>query len=187
MPKFIVVCLLLLSLGSRTFAVDITSKLAKAKETTIKKPTPHELMAPYWCAEPGWHTEFQLRNNLLTSNLTVTPVLRLSTGQEYKLSAVTIPAGTVTNVDVMTELAKVAPQLVHKPGTFGSASFQYSSISTANLYAVAMVHMDGQPIGYHIDAASIGKKSIGGSREGVWWLPRAGCSCRQNPPQGQNE
>src|SRR5438552_3881096 len=76
----------------------------------------------------------------------------------------------------MTELAKVAPQLVHKPGTFGSASFQYSSISTANLYAVAMVHMDGQPIGYHIDAASIGKKSIGGSREGIWWLPRAGVS-----------
>src|SRR5260370_41676056 len=74
----------------------------------------------------------------------------------------------------MQELNKVAPQLIHQPGTFGSASFQYSSISTANLYAVAMVHMDGQPIGYHIDAASIGKKSIGGRREGIWWLPRAG-------------
>jgi len=155
-------------------AVDITALLAKAKETTKKKPSPHELMAPYWCAEPGWHTEFQLRNNLLTSDLTVTPVLRLSTGQEFKLSPVTIPAATVTTVDVMTELNKVAPQLVHQTGTYGSVSFQYSSISTANLYAVAMVHMDGQPIGYHIDAASIGKKSVGGSREGIWWLPRQG-------------
>src|SRR5581483_7238205 len=175
MPRTILTCLFIILLSAGALAVDMTSLLAKAKEST-RKPTPHELMAPYWCLEPGWHTELQLRNNLLKSDLTVTPVLRLATGQEFKLSPVTIPAGTVTTVDVMAELTKVAPPLVHQPGTYGSVSLQYSSISTANLYAVAMVHMDVQPIGYHIDAASIGKKSMGGSREGIWWLPRAGVS-----------
>src|SRR5579859_2057164 len=172
--KALLAALFSLLLAAGASAVDIPRLLAKAKETTKKQPAPHELMAPYWCAEPGWHTQFQLRNNLLTSNLTVTPVLRLATGQEFTLSQVTIPAGTVTTVDVLTELNKVAPQLVHQPGAYGSVSFQYSSISTANLYAVAMVHMDGQPIGYHIDSASIGKKSIGGAREGIWWLPHPG-------------
>src|SRR5260370_24707400 len=123
--KAVVTAWLLAVLTAGVSAVDMTVLLAKAKETTKKKQTPHELMAPYWCAEPGWRTEFQLRNNLLTSNLIVTPVLRLTTGQELKLSQVTHPPVTVTTVDVMQELNKVAPQLIHQPGTFGSASFQY--------------------------------------------------------------
>lgn len=45
------------------------------------KPSPQESTAPYWTAEPGWHTEFQLKNNLAQSDLTVTPVLRMKGGR----------------------------------------------------------------------------------------------------------
>lgn len=168
-------CLALVILLTATLAGAIDPSTVQFKPSTLK-PQPHEKVAPYWTAETGWHTELQLRNNLLTGDLVVTTVLRLSDGTEIKLSPVTIPAGTVTTIDVMQELNKVAPQWVHAPGSFGSVSFQYTSVSVGNLYAVAMVHMDGQPIGYHIDASTTGKQSIAGSREGIWWLPHAGVS-----------
>jgi hypothetical protein len=174
MPRIMTVCFLAVSFSTSINAVDMTKVLANAKETTAIKPVQHEKVAPYWTMEPGWHTNLQLRNNLLTSDLTVATFLRLSNGSEVRLSTVTIPAGTVTTVDLMQELNKVAPRLVHRPGSFGSVSFQYSSMSAGNLYAVAMVHMDGQPIGYHMDAATSGKRSIAGSREGIWWLPQPG-------------
>jgi len=44
-----------------------------------------EQHAPYWSSEPGWDTELQLKNNLAAASLTVTPVLRLASGQEIAL------------------------------------------------------------------------------------------------------
>lgn len=45
-------------------------------------PKPQESYAPYWTSEPGWTTELQLKNNLFSAPLTVTPVLRTVSGKE---------------------------------------------------------------------------------------------------------
>jgi hypothetical protein len=70
-----------------------------------------ELFAPYWTAEPGWHTDLQLRNGLRSAPLVVTPVLRLSSGQEYSLTPVSIGPSDVVTVDV-------------RPGAPGLAQFE---------------------------------------------------------------
>src|ERR1035438_6979031 len=35
------------------------------------KPLPQQVFAPYWTAEPGWHSEFQLRNSQSSAPLVV--------------------------------------------------------------------------------------------------------------------
>ena len=96
---------------------------AQQKKLTV---TDQVVFGAYWTAEPGWHTEFQLRNNLLSGPLTVTPVLRLSNGQEYPLSPVTIPVSDLATVDVSQELANLASPLAEQAGTYGSVVFKRS-------------------------------------------------------------
>jgi hypothetical protein len=117
-------------------------------------PKPQEVFGSYWTAEPGWHTEFQLRNNLLAGPLTVTPVLRLANGQEYSLALVTIAPSDVATVDVSQELSNIASPLLEQAGTYGSVVFRFTSPFARNLYAAVMIHEVGQPIGYHVDAFS---------------------------------
>ncbi|HZQ93115.1 MAG TPA: hypothetical protein VFA60_15090, partial [Terriglobales bacterium] len=135
-------------------------------------PTPHESIAPYWTVEPGWDTELQIKNNMVAASLTVTPVLRLNTGAEYPLDPVTIAPSDVTSIHVSDALSKKAPDLVNQVGAYGSVVFRYVSSNVRNLYAVAMIHMTGQPIGFHIDAYAAATGWEVGSREGIWWLPR---------------
>ncbi len=62
-----------------TAMILLIASLAHANRPT---PKPQEVFAPCWIAEPGWETELQLKNNLAAGPLTVTPVLRLASGQE---------------------------------------------------------------------------------------------------------
>jgi hypothetical protein len=75
------------ALSAQTSPSQLVSKTTAAWAAT---PAPQEVFAPYWTSEPGWETELQLKNNLTTGPLTVTPVLRLSSGQEIPLDPVTI-------------------------------------------------------------------------------------------------
>lgn len=83
---------------------------------------PHESFAPYWTAEPGWHTELQLRNNLAQGDLVVTPVLRLADGQSIKLTPVTIASAHAVSVNLHDALTVRAPYLVDKADSFGGVS-----------------------------------------------------------------
>jgi hypothetical protein len=67
--------------------------IVTASAAYAEKPVrnPQESFAPFWTSEPGWDTELQLKNNLSSAPLTVTPVLRLASGEEIPLDAVTIP------------------------------------------------------------------------------------------------
>src|SRR5271155_17605 len=72
-------------------------------------PSPQEQFVPYWTAEPGWHTELMLRNNLDSGNLLVTPVLRLTDGREITLSPVSIASGTVASLNLHDALMQSHP------------------------------------------------------------------------------
>lgn len=136
---------------------------------------PNEVYVPYWTLEPGWHTGIELRNNLLTGDLTVTPSLRTAAGVEVALSPVTVKPNEVTVVDLHAEAMKFAPQLEGKSGAVGSAVLRYTSPFAQNLYAGSMVHLEGKPIAYHFDAMPSDPTFDGDtSREGIWWLPTKG-------------
>jgi hypothetical protein len=66
----------------------VSPKVSPQKQSAA----PQEVFAPYWTSEPGWDTELQMKNNLSAAPLTVTPVLRLSSGEEIPLDPVTIPS-----------------------------------------------------------------------------------------------
>ena len=61
-------------------------------------PQNFEQFAVYWTDEAGWHSELQLRNNLVDQALTVTPALRSSDGNEMQLAPVTIRPSDVVSV-----------------------------------------------------------------------------------------
>jgi hypothetical protein len=130
-----------------------------------------EQFAPYWTAEGGWHTELQLRNNLASGNLVVTPSLRTADGTETALNPITLLPGEVQSVDLNKALTAVNSNLAGKANAYGSIVIRYNSKGLRNLYASVMVHDTGRPIMYHLDAASQASKYVSGSREGIWWLP----------------
>jgi hypothetical protein len=78
-------------------------------EKPVRKP--QESFAPYWTSEPGWDTELQLKNNLASGPLTVTPVLRVASGEEIPLDPVTIPSNVSVSVWVNEGLLKHSPSL----------------------------------------------------------------------------
>jgi hypothetical protein len=141
-----------------------------ASNTPHKAPAPHsqELFAPYWTTEDGWHTELQMRNNILGQSLTVTPVLRDFNGAEFSLAPVTIAPNEIKSVDITNAVASFAPQLI---GSYGSVVFRYNSPGFRNLYAAVMIHDSGHPVAFHLDAFVEATDHDAGSREGIWWLP----------------
>lgn len=130
-----------------------------------------EQFAPYWTAEPGWHTELQLRNNLVSDDLTVRPSLRLSDGTEVDLNPIILLSGEVRSIDLMDALANINSHLAGRADAYGSIVLRYNSKSMRNLYGSVMVHDTGHPIMYHLDAVSQATGWKAGSREGIWWLP----------------
>ena len=130
-----------------------------------------EQIVPYWTTEGGWHTELQLRNNLTSDPLKVTPLLRSADGTETPLNEVTILPGEVKTIDLHRALMEINSNLGDQSDAFGSIALRYTSRGMRNLFASVMVHDTGRPIMYHIDASNQASKFVTGSREGVWWLP----------------
>src|SRR5580693_7000879 len=139
---------------------------------------PQEVFAPYWTSDPGWETEFQLKNNLPSQSLTVTPVLRLATGEEIALDPVTIAPNASVTVEINQALLKHSPTLVNQPGSYGSVVLRFTSFHPRNLTASAVISLHGSPIGFHVaaypavDSEPFPGSALAGSREGIWWQPR---------------
>jgi hypothetical protein len=142
--------------------------------TTRPSPKPQESFAPYWTSEPGWATQLQLKNNLSSRPLTVTPVLRLASGQEISLDATTIPPNSSVSVWVNEGLLAHSPDYLSQPGSFGSVVFRYTSLSAMNLHATVVLMIQGEPVAAPIPAHSGGRPMPPGSLEGIWWQPHAG-------------
>ncbi len=156
--------------------VTVAATSAAYAEKPVRKL--QESFAPYWTSEPGWDTELQLKNNLTAGPLTVTPVLRLASGEEIPLDPVTIPSNVSVSVWVNEGLLKRSPSLLSQPGSYGSVVFRFTALSAGNLYAAVVVALHGGPIGFHEDAFPVADSALspravlGGSREGIWWQPR---------------
>src|SRR5882762_8280990 len=127
-------------------------------------PADQEQVVSYWTTETGWRSELQLRNNLSSKSLTVTPTLRASDGSETILPPVTIKPQEVKSIDIEAALGTAAPQLV---GTFGSLVLRYRSPGARSLYAALMVHNVGHPFAFHVDALAESPDYQAGGREGT--------------------
>jgi len=135
-------------------------------------PSQQEVSAAYWTLEPGWNTDLEMRNNLGFHELTVTPVLRVSTGQEIPLAPVTVAAQHIVSLDLRS-LVQSQAQILNGPGSFGSVAFRFSGLDSANLFAATIVRRGGQPIDFHFDADDAGPVYHSGGIEGIWWIPAA--------------
>jgi hypothetical protein len=135
------------------------------------EPSSQELSAAYWTLEPGWNTDVEMRNNLTSRELTVTPVLRASSGQEISLAPVTVAAKHVISLDLRS-LAQSQPQILNGTGLFGSVAFRFGGLNSSNLFAATIVRREGQPIDFHFDADEAGSPIYTtGGLEGMWWVP----------------
>lgn len=135
------------------------------------KPSPQSVPTAYWTLEPGWNTDLEMRNNLRSRELRITPVLRAATGQELSLAPVRIAPQHVVSLDLLN-LAQSDPKVLEYLGSFGSAAFRFSGLDAANLFAASLVRREGKPIDFHFDADDAGTpiyKSDG--IEGIWWIP----------------
>jgi len=155
------------------FATSASAQSPSTLPTHQHPPIPstdNEQFVAYWTSETGWMSELQLRNNLVGQDLTVTPALRLSDGEETVLAPITIKPHEVKSIDLNAAiLGAAAPQLI---GAYGSVVLRYHSFHAGNLYAAVMVHNIGHPFVFHIDAIGQTPFLETASREGVWWLPK---------------
>ena len=180
--KFAVTIIALIAILSPSVAAQtwdkITAALAQStpktsspqQATNTPQPADQEQFVSYWTTEPGWNTELQLRNNLESDDLVVTPAVRTAAGAETALPSMTIKSGEVVSLDLDNVLVNAAPQLA---GAWGSLVLRYRSIAHRALYAAVMVRGDGRPIAFHLDANERGTDYEVGSREGIWWLSSA--------------
>jgi hypothetical protein len=165
-----------------TFATLFLITTSPVAQSAPRRPLPRaaaqEVFAPYWTSEPGWDTELQLKNNLSSGQLTVTPVLRLASGEEISLDPVTIASHTSVSVWVNEGLLKHSPGQLNQPGSYGSVVFRFTSFHARNLYAAVIPALHGGPIGFNIAAYPTPESepwpraALAGSQEGIWWRPR---------------
>jgi hypothetical protein len=127
-----------------------------------------EQFIAYWTLEAGWGSELQLRNNMVSGDLTVTPALRSADGVETALAPVTIHPQEIKMVDLESASLASAPQYL---GTYGSVVLRYHATGNRNLFAMLMIHDRGHSIAFHIDATGEDQDLAPASREGIWWLP----------------
>jgi len=168
-PRPLIVTLIVLF--SLSVAAQQPTRVSKPA-TVSPVPSPlqqFEQYIAYWTTEAGWNTELQLRNNLESADLTVTPALRTADGTETALPPVTIKPGDVVSLDFSDLFTKTATKLL---GFYGSIVLRYRAPVERALFASAMIRVQGQPIAFHLDAefeALVPRKA---STEGLWWLPR---------------
>jgi hypothetical protein len=122
-----------------------------------------------------------MKNNLAAAPLTVTPVLRLASGQEVPLTPVTIPANASVSTSVNDGLQEHAPYLLGRAGSYGSVVFRFTSFHAMNLHATAVPSFHGEPVALRVhahpavwDPADTLRADGPGSLEGIWWQPRSG-------------
>jgi len=133
-------------------------------------PSPQEVSAAYWTLEPGWSTTLEMRNNVIHHDLTVTPVIRASTGQETPLAPVTIAPQHVIALDLRTAVT-AANRTLSQLGPFGSVVFRFDGLYPDNLFGATIVRREGEPIDFHFDGQAAGSSYTSGGIEGMWWLP----------------
>jgi hypothetical protein len=136
------------------------------------EPSAQEVSAAYWTLEPGWNTDLEMRNNLRSQELTITPVLRAATGQELSLAPVTVAPEQVVSLN-LRNLTQTNPKVLSYLGSFGSAVFRFDGLYADNLFAATIVRHEGEPIDFHFDGQEDGPNYNSGGIEGMWWLPAA--------------
>lgn len=100
-PRFLILIMILNLMPTRG-ASGQSAAVPQSPPHSSKPPVPadQEQFISYWTTETGWHSELQLRNNLATQDLTVTPALRVADGTETLLSPVTIKPQEVKTIDI---------------------------------------------------------------------------------------
>jgi hypothetical protein len=161
-----------LDAAAQTVASSDANEIHAATQHPVQRltiPKDFEQFGVYWTEEPGWHTDLQLRNNLAAKELVVTPALRSADGTESKLAPITIQPGDIVTVPLHEAMINASPEFA---GAYGSVVLRFRAPVGGALQSTAMIHLDGRPIAFHVDAYGQAEGLVAGSREGIWWMPR---------------
>ena len=127
-----------------------------------------------WMTDPNFRSVLTVTNNVQTSALTVTPVVYLSNGNKYQLTAVTLPPSGTANVDINGGLA--AQGLASWASLYGYVEVQYSwpwdalCVTVTNLDAVhSEVFSYGLRPSGPMQAPKNSTALVTTTYEGLWW------------------
>ena len=101
----------------------------------------------------------------------MTPVLRLTSGKEVPLAAITVDPADSKPVDVGLAISAITSANVDSAPMYGSAILRFNGGSPANVFVAAIVRRVGYPIAFHFDALPPDESGIPGTRETLWVLP----------------
>jgi hypothetical protein len=87
-------------------STSITAKQSATARIQDVRQLQH-LYAPYWIAENGWDTEVQLRNNLPSEPLTVTPVLHAASGETVTLADIIVAGNDTQTIHISQTLRQL--------------------------------------------------------------------------------
>jgi hypothetical protein len=148
-----------------------SAALAQNTRASHRPIASQELVIAYWITEPGWDTQLEVGNNLASETVSVSPLLRVHTGDSIALPAITLPPSAVRTIDLADAILRSGHAL-SPTDAFGALELRYQAHSMRNVYAAVLIQRPGHAINFHFDASALSPAVAQGNFEAIWWLPR---------------
>jgi hypothetical protein len=137
-----------------------------------------------WRTDGGFQSVMMLKNILLTTKMSVTPVLYMADGTEYDLPPVNLDKGGVAMVNLNNALQSAPTSIQSHISTYGSAAIRYKWAWKNAVGAAIRVGDDGNSLVYlsHLNANanethSTSAPQVAQTNEGMWWKQEPGVTC----------
>jgi len=125
-----------------------------------------------WMVDANFKSTIYLKNIVENSSVTITPVLHLSNGATYQLSAIQIPAGDIAAVDVGTSLQSLGISSYATLSGWVELQYNWGWVPIcAVIRNVDVAHSMIFTFGYEAPAPSASQVAQAASQtiEGLWW------------------
>lgn len=141
--------------------------------------TPQASEGGFWKSDHAFDNFLRLKNVLLKSSLTVTPVMYMEDGFEVDLKPVTLAPAGVVSIDLQKALRAAGPAAAGHASSYGMAGVKYKwswSAVPATIYTVDTVQslsyrsVLGADVQVVHDPASL---KANRAVEGMWWAPHS--------------
>jgi hypothetical protein len=156
-------------------AVSARTRQASGNSSPSASSNTQSLEAGYWRTDGNFESTLRVKNALVVSGITVTPVLFMRDGTEFDLVPIQLPAAGTAEVNLNEALLKVPQSVAPHVSDFGSAAirFQYRTNSVVDA-SIAILNKP-QSLSFvipfqHFPDAPAGEQVL----DGLWWKHDAG-------------
>ncbi len=141
--------------------------------------TPQASEGGFWRSDHAFDNFLRLKNVLLKSSLTVTPVIYMADGFEVDLKPVTLPPAGVASIYIRKALQVAGPAVAGHSPSYGTAGVKYKwswSAVLATIYTVDTVQSLSYRSTLGADAQVVNDPAspkADRAVEGMWWAPHS--------------